>query len=88
MSNLIEENKSSDNEDPLLSNNDDDVYTGEGNLTSFTKKKDSINERIFVDLKNYKVGTHEVEVTVTGSDLKLAYSSKTKKVKIVISEKK
>ena len=40
MSNLIEENKSSDNEDALLSNNDDDVYTGEGNLTSFTKKKD------------------------------------------------
>ena len=27
-------------------------------------------------------------VTVTGSDLKLAYSSKTKKVKIVITEKK
>lgn len=42
----------------------------------------------YVDLKNYKVGTHEVEVIVTGSDLKLAYSSKTKKVKIVISEKK
>ena len=42
----------------------------------------------YVDLKNYKVGTHEVEVTVTGSDLKLAYSSKTKKVKIVITEKK
>jgi len=43
MSNLIEENKSSDNEDPLLSNNDDDVYTGEGNLTSFTKKKDILS---------------------------------------------
>ena len=42
----------------------------------------------YVDLKNYKVGTHEVEVTVTGSDLKLAYSSKTKKIKIVITEKK
>ena len=42
----------------------------------------------YVDLKNYKVGTHEVDVTVTGSDLKLAYSSKTKKVKIVISQKK
>ena len=42
----------------------------------------------YVDLKNYKVGVHEVEVTVTGSDLKLAYSSKTKKVKIVITEKK
>ncbi len=42
----------------------------------------------YVDLKNYKVGTHEVEVKVTGSDLKLGYSSKTKKVKIVITQKK
>ena len=41
----------------------------------------------FVDLKNYGEGTHEVEVQVTGSDLKLAYSSKTKKVKVVIAKK-
>ena len=41
----------------------------------------------FIDLKDYGVGTHEVEVQVTGSDLKLTYVSKTKKVKIKISEK-
>ena len=41
----------------------------------------------YVDLKDYGVGTHEVEVVVTGTDLKLSYSSKTKKVKIVISQK-
>ena len=41
----------------------------------------------FVDLKNYGEGTHEVEVQVTGSDLKLSYSSKTKKVKVVIVKK-
>ena len=41
----------------------------------------------YVDLKDYGVGTHEVDVVVTGTDLKLTYSSKTKKVKIVISEK-
>ena len=41
----------------------------------------------YVDLKNYKVGTHDVEVVVTGSDLRLAYSSKTKKVKVVIAKK-
>ena len=41
----------------------------------------------YVDLKDYGVGTHEVEVVVTGTDLKLAYSSKVKKVKIVISKK-
>ena len=49
-----------------------------------------INEtdiKAFIDLKDYGVGTHEVEVQVTGSDLKLTYVSKTKKVKIKISEK-
>ena len=41
----------------------------------------------YVDLKNYGEGTHEVEVKVTGTDVKLSYSSKTKKVKVVISKK-
>ena len=41
----------------------------------------------YVDLKDYGVGTHEVEVVVTGTDLKLSYASKTKKVKIVITKK-
>ncbi len=41
----------------------------------------------YVDLKNYGEGTHEVEVKVTGTDLKLSYASKTKKVKVVITKK-
>ena len=41
----------------------------------------------YIDLKNYGVGEHEVEVKVTGSDLKLSYSSKTKKIKVRITEK-
>ena len=41
----------------------------------------------YVDLKNYGEGTHEVEVNVTGTDLKLSYASKTKKVKVVITKK-
>ena len=41
----------------------------------------------YIDLKNYGVGEHEVEVKVTGNDLKLSYASKTKKVKIRITEK-
>ena len=41
----------------------------------------------YIDLKDYGVGTHEVEVKVSGDDLKLSYESKTKKVKIVITEK-
>ena len=41
----------------------------------------------YIDLKNYGVGEHEVEVKVTGTDLKLSYASKTKKIKVRISEK-
>jgi len=40
-----------------------------------------------VDLSGYTPGEHEVEVTVTGDDLKLTYETKTKKVKIRIEEK-
>ena len=41
----------------------------------------------YIDLKNYGVGEHEVDVEVTGSDLKLTYASKTKKIKVRITEK-
>jgi len=41
----------------------------------------------YVDLSNYGVGEHEVEVKVTGTDLKLAYGSKTKKIKVRITQK-
>ena len=41
----------------------------------------------YVDLTNYGVGEHEVEVKVTGSDLKLSYGSKTKKIKVRITKK-
>ncbi len=41
----------------------------------------------YIDLTNYGVGEHEVEVKVTGNDLKLTYTPKTKKIKVRISEK-
>lgn len=40
-----------------------------------------------VDLSGYGPGEYEVEVKVTGNDLKLTYESKTKKVKIKIEQK-
>ena len=40
-----------------------------------------------VDLTGYGPGEYEVEVKVTGNDLKLTYESKTKKVKIKIEQK-
>ena len=42
--------------------------------------------KAYVDLKKYGVGEHEVEVSVTGSDVKLTYKPKTKKVKIKITQ--
>lgn len=46
---------------------------------------DTKNIKATVDLSGYTTpGEYEVEVKVTGEDLKLNYSSKTKKVKIVI----
>lgn len=58
-----------------------------------TGSEDAINAiqasdiKAFIDLKDYGVGEHEVEVQVTGTDLKLSYTSKTKKVKIKITQK-
>lgn len=43
--------------------------------------------KAYIDLKNYGLGQHEVEVKVIGDDLKLSYASKTKKVKVRITEK-
>ena len=42
--------------------------------------------KAYINLKGYGVGEHEVEVKVTGTDNKLSYSSKTKKVKIRITQ--
>ena len=41
----------------------------------------------YIDLKNYGEGTHEVPVQVTGTDLKLLYESKNKKITVVITKK-
>ncbi|MDO5569188.1 MAG: CdaR family protein [bacterium] len=40
-----------------------------------------------IDLSGYGVGDHEVEVAVTGDELKAMYTAKTKKVKIRIAKK-
>ena len=42
--------------------------------------------KAYINLKGYGVGEHEVEVKVTGNDNKLTYTSKTKKVKIRITQ--
>ena len=51
---------------------------------------DGIDEnkiKAIVDLSGYKEGDHEVEIKVTGDDVKATYSPKTTKIKIRISKK-
>lgn len=48
---------------------------------------DASSVTAYIDLKGYGIGEHEVPVKVKGTDLKLNYTSKTKKVKVRISEK-
>ena len=43
--------------------------------------------KAIVDLSGYKEGDHEVEINVTGDDVKATYSPKTTKIKIRISKK-
>lgn len=50
-------------------------------------KVEASSIKAYIDLKNYGVGEHEVPVKVTGDDVKLSYKSKTKKVKVKITEK-
>ncbi len=51
------------------------------------KAIESSNIKAYIDLKNYGVGEHEVEVKVKGDDVKLSYISKTKKVKVKVTQK-
>lgn len=48
---------------------------------------DSTTIKAYVDLKNYGVGEHEVDVKVSGEDLRLTYTAKTKRIKVRITQK-
>lgn len=43
--------------------------------------------KAYIDLSGYTAGTYEVDVNVTGTDLKVQYIAKTKKVNIIIKQK-
>jgi len=54
---------------------------------SVIENLDATDVNAYIDLKDYKEGTYEVEVNVEGTDPKVSYLVKTKKVKIKISKK-
>jgi len=46
------------------------------------------NVTAYVDLNGYGIGTHEIEIIVTGTDVKATYAPKVKTISLVISQKK
>lgn len=72
--------QASSKEDRMITVNVKGVKSVIDNITA-----DDINA--YIDLNGYTEGTHEVEVNVTGADLKVQYIAKTKKVSVIITKK-
>ena len=81
------ENLNSNYKVQALSEEDSKVTVVVKGSQDIVDKVDASTITAYIDLKGYGVGEHEVEVKVKGEDLKLSYTSKTKKVRIKISEK-
>ncbi|MBQ4571466.1 MAG: hypothetical protein IJB21_07205 [Bacilli bacterium] len=56
-------------------------------VSNVLNKLDKEDIKVYVDLSNLEPGTHEVPVMVTGKDNKLNYSSRTTKIKVIITKK-
>lgn len=56
-------------------------------VSSVLESLDASTIKAYVDLKGYTAGTHEVEVKVEGTDLRLSYLPKVKKASVILSSK-
>lgn len=56
-------------------------------VSTLLDKLDTSNIKAYVDLSDLGVGSFEVPVMVTGTDLKLSYSSRTTKITVIITKK-
>ncbi len=68
-----------------LSAEDTNVTVSVSGSSDIIDKLDASSIVAYVDLEDYGIGEHEVEVYVEKSDLKLTYTPKTKKIKVKIS---
>lgn len=68
-----------------LSEDDSSVVVVLKGSESVIKNIDPSTVKAYIDLTNLSVGDHEVEIKVTGSDDRVSYTPKLKKVKIRIS---
>ncbi len=84
---IVAENLASDLKVQALTETDGIVTVVVQGSQSAIDSLDTSTIKAYIDLEGYGVGEHEVEVEVTGGDLKLNYSSKTTKVKVRITEK-
>ena len=70
-----------------LSQNDIQVTVNVKGVSSVLNSLTAEDITAYIDLKDYKPGEYEVEVNVEGTDSRVQYLSKTKKVKIRVVEK-
>lgn len=84
---IITENLSSNLKVQALSEEDSKVTVIVKGSQSVIDSLDTSTLKAYIDLKDYGIGEHEVDVLVTGTDLRLNYTPKTKKVRIRILEK-
>ena len=85
--NIVTENLGSNYKVQALSLEDSVVSVDVKGSEEAINALDPSTIKAYINLKDYGVGEHEVPVEVTGDDVKLTYTSKTKKVKIRITEK-
>ncbi len=67
--------------------NDTKVSVVVKGVSKLLESLDSKSIRAYVDLSDLGVGTYQVPVVVSGSDLKLSYTPKTQKVTVIITKK-
>lgn len=84
---IVTENLASNLKVQALSEEDSKVTVIVKGSQSVIDNLDVSTIKPYIDLTDYGVGEHEVEVQVTGTDLKLSYTPKTKKVRIRILQK-
>ena len=70
-----------------LSENDIKVTVNVKGVDAVIKALTNEDIKAYINLKGYKPGEYEVPVKVEGTDSRVTYLSKTKKVKIIVVEK-
>jgi YbbR domain-containing protein len=80
-------NLASDLKASAVSSADSSIDVNIKGVSSVINNVTADNITAYVDLSGYGEGEHEVDVTVEGSDVRVQYIAKTKKVKIRITKK-